>query len=458
MRYLPHTPEEIDQMLATVGKSSLDELFSAIPEHVRKKAAMSLEPRLDETSLMRHVGELAANNRAASMLSFLGAGAYDHVFPAAAEQLLLRSEFYTAYTPYQAEVAQGTLQVIFEFQTIVSEILGLPVANASMWDASTALAEAVLMARRLTKRDRAVVSGCVHPQYSATVSTYLYELDNCDPALTKVPTTADGSSDTDALKSAIDESTACVVVGYPSFFGTVSELRSLAEAAHDAGAKLITVTQDPFALALIESPGAIGADIAVAEGQALGLPPQYGGPGVGLFASRDERKTLQQMPGRLCGETVDQEGKRGYVLTLSTREQHIRRERATSNICTNSGLCATALTIKMCMLGKRGFVEVAEQCLSKAEYLKTKIAAIDGYEIVSDAPTFNEFCVAIGDGDAAALLTTVAEEHGILAGVDLGSMVSDRSGQLIIAVNEKHTKADLDRLVDALRAHGRTTA
>ena len=451
MRYLPHTPEDIQAMLAAVGKRSLDELFDSIPAHERAKEQLELEPALDETSLMRHLQELASQNAAARMVSFLGAGAYDHHFPLAADQLLLRSEFYTAYTPYQAEAAQGTLQVIFEFQTIVSEILGLPAANASMYDASTGLAEAVLMARRLTRRDRMVVSRCVHPQHAETIECYMRELDHGTDSLVYVDTDASGAPDLDALRAAIDEKTACVVVGYPSFLGTLRDLRPLAATAHDRGALLVTATTEPFALALAESPGALGADIAVAEGQPLGLPPQYGGPGVGLFACRDDKKTLQQMPGRLTGETVDKNGKRGYVLTLATREQHIRRERATSNICTNSGLCATALTIKMCMLGKRGFIEAAESCLANAEYLKKAIGALDGFSVVSAAPTFNEFAVSVRGGDAAALSARVAKQ-GIIAGLDLGRFDRQRRDQLLLAVTEKHTRADLDRLVAALNA------
>lgn len=450
MRYLPHTPEEIEEMLQAIGVGSVDELFSSIPAELRDKAkALELEPALDETSLMRHVLELAGKNAAANMVSFLGAGAYDHVFPQAADQLLLRSEFYTAYTPYQPEVAQGTLQVIFEFQTIVSEILGLPVANASMYDASTALAEAVLMARRLTKRDRVVLSGGVHPQYAETVRTYVAELDDGEPKIDVVPVTANLTTDIDALIAALGDDAACVVVSYPSYYGTVVDLGKLAEAAHAAGAQLVTVTQDPFALALLEPPGALGVDIAVAEGQALGLPPQFGGPGVGLFACRQDRKVLQQMPGRLCGETVDKDGKRGYVLTLSTREQHIRRERATSNICTNSGLCATALTIKMCMLGKRGFVEVAEQCVAKARYLADAVAKLDGYAIASTAPTFNELPLRVRGGYPRAVIEAAAK-RGVLAGVPAASMLGGPEDILLTAVTEKHTKADLDRLVEAL--------
>jgi glycine cleavage system P protein (glycine dehydrogenase) subunit 1 len=463
MRYLPHTPEEIQAMLAAAGLRSVDELFDSIPEGVRARAAIDFAPALgnddapppggdDEPHLMRHVAELAARNTGGGMLSFLGAGAYDHVFPLAADQLLTRSELYTAYTPYQAEVAQGTLQIIFEFQTIVSEILGLPVANASMYDASTGLAEAVVMARRLTGRERSIISGCVHPHYAATVETFIHEIDHGEPQITAVPVGKNFTSDVDALVRAIDAETACVVVGHPSFYGTVTDLRALAAAAHDAGALLVTATQEPFALALIEPPGALGADIAVAEGQPLGLPPQYGGPGVGLFACRQDRKFLQQIPGRLCGETVDKDGRRGYVLTLSTREQHIRRERATSNICTNSGLCATALTIKMCMLGKQGFVGAAEQCLAKAEYLKQQIAALRGYSLLSSAPTFNELAIGVRGGNARDLVTALTKD-GILAGVDLGAFDPELRAGLLVAVTERHRRADLDRLVAALDAY-----
>ncbi len=451
MRYLPHTPEEIAAMLEASGVGSLAALYDSIPDEARMHRPLELAPALDEVSLMRHVTELAGKNRAATMLSFLGAGAYDHHFPPAADQLLLRSEFYTAYTPYQPEVAQGTLQVIFEFQTIISEILGLPIANASMYDGASATAEAVLMARRLTGREHTVICGGVPPEYLATVETYVQGLGTGRASITTVHEGADGTPDAATLASAITDQTACVVVGYPTFLGCVGDLRKLAEIAHAKGALLITATTEPYALALLESPGALGADIAVGEGQALGLPPQFGGPGVGLFACRNDRRYLQQIPGRLVGETADKSGKRGYVLTLATREQHIRRERATSNICTNSGLVATAATIKMCMLGKRGFVEAARQCLAKAEYLKGRIAALPGYSVPYAAPTFNEFAVRVRGGDAARLVEALAGE-GILAGFDLGRVDAAHKGELLVAVTERHSRSDLDRFADALAA------
>jgi glycine dehydrogenase subunit 1 len=450
MRYLPHTPEEIDQMLQAVGVASLDDLYASIPQEARLGQPLDLPAGMDEPTLMRHLVELADRNRGATMLSFLGAGAYDHHFPPAADQLLLRSEFYTAYTPYQPEVAQGTLQVIFEFQTIVSEILGLPVANASMYDGASAAGEAVLMARRLTGREHTVLSGGLHPDYRGTIETFVHGLGDGKRSLSDVG--ADGAPDAGGLLAAITDQTACVVVGYPNFFGCVTDLRRIAETAHARGALLITATEDPYALALLEPPGALGADIAVAEGQPLGLPPQYGGPGVGLFACRNDRKYLQQVPGRLVGETVDKSGNRGYVLTLATREQHIRRDRATSNICTNSGLCATALTIKMCMLGKRGFVDAARQCLAKAEYLKGKIAQIEGYGLRYSAPTFNEITVTVRGGDAGALVSALTNQD-IIAGFALGRVDPARKGELLVAVTERHARADLDRFVAALDAY-----
>jgi len=454
MRYLPHTPEEIAAMLEATGVPSLDALYASIPAEARLSRPLDLPAGVDEPTLMRELEDLARKNAAGGMLSFLGAGAYDHHFPPAADQLLYRSEFYTAYTPYQPEVAQGTLQVIFEFQTIVSEIFGLPLANASMYDAASASAEAVLMARRLTGREGTVISEGVHPHYTGTIETYLAGLHGSGPSPVKrVSVGRDGASDVAALAAAITTDTACVVVGYPNFFGCVADLRPLAAAAHEKGALLVTTTGEPYALALLEPPGALGADIAVGEGQPLGLPPQFGGPGVGLFACRNDRKYLQQIPGRLVGETVDKHGHRGYVLTLATREQHIRRERATSNICTNSGLCATALTIKMCMLGKRGFVDAARACLAKAEYLKAGVAALPGYALPHAAPTFNEVVVRVRGGDAGRLVEALAG-HGIIAGLDLGRVApAGRRGELLVAVTERHTRADIDRLVAALSAY-----
>jgi len=451
MRYLPHTPQEITSMLAAIGVPSIDALFEPIPAEGRLGRPLALDLGMDEATVMGHVEGLAAKNQAVGMLSFLGAGIYEHHIPPAVDQLLLRSEFYTAYTPYQAEVAQGTLQTIFEFQTIVSELLGLPLANASMYDGASATAEAVLMARRLTKRSRVLLCAGVHPEYAETVRTYVQGLPGGAEQIETISLGQDGAFDKGDAEAKLraGEPVACLVVGYPNFFGSVADLRALAELAHANGALLVTVTMEPYALALLESPGALGADIAVAEGQALGVPPQNGGPGCGLFACRDAREYLQQIPGRLCGETVDKNGERGYVLTLSTREQHIRRERATSNICTNHALCALAITIRTSLLGKQGFVAVARQCLAKAEYVKKAALASGRWELPYSAPTFNEFVLRQKSGAVGPVLERLAT-GGILAGVALGRWSDAWSKDLLVCVTERHTKADLDRLVAAL--------
>jgi len=438
-------------MLAAIGVPSLDALFEPIPKDVQLGRRLAIPNGLDEASLMAEVTGLAAKNRATEMLSFLGAGIYEHHVPPAVDQLLLRSEFYTAYTPYQAEVAQGTLQTIFEFQTIVIELFGLPVANASMYDGASAMAEGVLMARRLTKRSRVLVSGGVHPEYLETVRTYVKGLPGGSAQIEMVPNGPSGLVDVAAIQAKLraGDPVACVVVGYPNFFGCAGDLRGIADLAHASGALLVTVTMEPYALSVLEPPGAAGADIAVGEGQPLGLPPQFGGPGCGLFACRDGRDYLQQIPGRLCGETVDKNGERGYVLTLSTREQHIRRERATSNICTNHALCALAVTIRACLLGKRGFVEVGRQCLAKAEYLKKALVAGGKWELPYRGATFNEFVIRSKHGAVAPILERLAE-GGVLAGVDLGRWNDAWSRDLLIAVTERHAKADLDRLVALL--------
>jgi glycine dehydrogenase subunit 1 len=448
MRYLPHTPEDIQAMLDTIGKASLDELFQSIPEAARFSGDLALEPSLGEAALMRHLRDLSRKNTGADLVSFLGAGMYAHHIPPAVDQLLLRSEFYTSYTPYQPEVAQGTLQAIWEYQTIVSELCGLPLSNASLYDGASATAEGALMACRLTKRGKVVLCQSVHPDYRAVTATYLAGRD--DMSCVEVPFGDDGAPSLSLLAAAIDQDTAAVIVGYPSFVGPLADLRALAQLAHDKGALLVSATSEPYALALSESPGALGADIAVGEGQAIACPPQFGGPGVGLFACRDDRQFLQQMPGRICGETVDSNGERGFVLTLSTREQHIRRERATSNICTNQGLLALSLAIRMSILGKSGFVETARHCLAKAHYLHDQILTLPGYARgFAAAPFFNEFAVRVRGGSASAVCRKL-EQHGLIAGFDLGRVDSKLSDRLLIAVTEQHRREDLDRLLAAL--------
>ncbi|GAC1586514.1 MAG: aminomethyl-transferring glycine dehydrogenase subunit GcvPA [Polyangiales bacterium] len=467
MRFLPHTQAEITAMLQTIGVDSLDALFAPIPEGSRLNRPLAFEPALDEIGLMRHLTDLADRNQAQRGISFLGAGIYAHHVPPAVDQLLLRGEFMTAYTPYQAEVAQGTLQAIFEFQTIVCELFGLPVANASMYDGASAAAEAVLMARRITKKSRTILSDGLHPEYSSVIHTYLQGLTGT-PAGASAPSASakrrdlhlegldfsplasDGRTDLSRLEASLrGGDVSAVVIGEPNFFGVVEDLRAIGELAHKHGALLISATPETVAMASIDSPGARGVDIAVGEGQPLGLPPQLGGPGVGLFACRDGREYLTNVPGRLVGETVDQRGKRGYVLTLATREQHIRRERATSNICTNHSLCALAVCIRLCILGKDGFTALGDQCHSRAEYLKGRIAELPSFEIPYRAPTFNEFVVRFKKGEASPLLAKL-ESQGVFAGVDLGRFFAPMKDRFLVAVTERHTRADLDRLVALL--------
>ena len=443
MRYLPHTEVEIREMLERVGVASIDELFAPIPADRRYQGLMQMEPSLDEPRLMAHLNELAAKNTGASALSFLGAGMYDHHIPPALDQLLMRSEFYTAYTPYQAELSQGTLQAIFEFQTTVCELLGLEVANASMYDGASAAAEAGLMARRATRRTHLVVSGALHPHYLETIRAYLRGLDG-EPDMDVAPVLADGRTDLAAVKALTRDDTAAVIVGYPNFFGCVEDVRAVRAIATEKKAMLVTATAEAYALALLESPGVLGADIAVAEGQSLAVPTQFGGPGVGLFSCRQD--LVRQMPGRLVGETVDADGQRGYVLTLSTREQHIRRERATSNICTNHGLIALAFTMRTALLGRSGFDQAARLCLANAEYLKSQLAALPGVSLPFSAPTFNEFVVRLERVSAADVVQAGMAEN-LLAGVDLGTFDPARKSELLVAVTEKHSRADLERLV-----------
>jgi glycine dehydrogenase subunit 1 len=456
MRYLPHTPEEIRDMLATIGVDSFDALFDAVPESARFTGKLAVPGALDEATLMNHLQALAALNTGASMTSFLGAGMYAHHIPPAVDQLLLRSEFYTSYTPYQPEVAQGTLQAIWEFQTIVSELFGLELANASMYDGATAAAEAVQMARRLTRRNTILVSQCVHPQYRDVIRTALtaageapVPADQTPVKVVEVPTLASGAADLEAIARLISSDTACAVLGYPAFQGALVDLTALGDKLHAAGALLVSSTTEPYALALAKAPGQLGVDIATGEGQPIACAPNFGGPGVGMFACRNDRRYLQQLPGRICGETVDKNGLRGFVLTLSTREQHIRRERATSNICTNQGLLALSLTIRMSMLGKQGFIQTARNCLSLAHYAYDALRALPGYAVQSDAPFFNEFALTVTRAPVAKVVER-AREQGIIPGYDLGLVDPKLKDRLLVAVTERHTRADIDKLCAAL--------
>ncbi len=433
-------------MLARVGVEHIDDLFTAIPSSHLLSEPLDLEPALDEPRLMQHLNSLSNASQGAHMLSFLGGGMYRHHVPPAVDQLLLRSEFYTAYTPYQAELSQGTLQATFEFQTIVCELLGTDVANASMYDGASATAEAVLMARRAKRRTHVVVSEGLHPEYIETIRAYLQGLD-AESMVALTPLAADGRTDWEAAAGALTDETAALVVGYPNFFGCVEDLDAARAAADTVGALLVTATSEPYALSVLRAPGAAGADICVGEGQALAVPPQYGGPGVGLFGA--SQALVRQMPGRLVGRTVDSDGHPGYVLTLSTREQHIRREKATSNICTNHGLIALAMGMRTAMLGRQGFQQAGQRCVNAAHYLRTGIEKLESFEIPYAAPVFNEFVVRSQGPEASAVLARLLE-RGIIAGVDLGRFRDEWRQDLLLATTELHTREDLDRLLDGL--------
>ncbi|MCR5877413.1 aminomethyl-transferring glycine dehydrogenase subunit GcvPA [Phenylobacterium sp. J367] len=444
MRYLPLTPSDRAEMLGVIGAPDIDALFADVPEAARKKDLFDLALHAGELEVERELSALSAMNRPAGAGPFFcGAGAYRHHVPATVDHIIQRSEFLTSYTPYQPEIAQGTLQVLFEFQTQVAALTGLDVANASMYDGSTATAEAVMMAKRVTRREKAILSGGLHPHYAATTQTIAHAE---GMQIDRLAAAVDAEA---AVIDAIDGDTACVVVQTPNVFGVVTDVSRIAEAAHAKGALLIVVTTEAVSYGLLKSPGAMGADIAVAEGQSIGNGLNFGGPYVGLFAARE--KLVRQMPGRLCGETVDAEGRRGYVLTLSTREQHIRREKATSNICTNSGLCALAFTIHLSLLGEVGLKQLAALNHSRARELKQALSGVKGVEILTPR-FFNEIAVRV-PGDAAALVEACLAE-GVVAGVPF-SRIDPHAGLddvLLLAATETTTSDDISALVGALNA------
>jgi glycine dehydrogenase subunit 1 len=440
MHYLPHTEEDVRQMLAAIGVGAVEDLFCEVPNDIRLKRPLQLPGPLAESDLLRELQRLAAVNATpAGFSSFLGGGAYHHFIPAVVDHLISRSEFYTAYTPYQPEISQGTLQAIFEYQTLICQLTGLDQANASMYDGASACAEAVLMAARTTRRQRILLSAGLHPEYRQTVATYCRFL-GLD--LVTVPADASGGTDPGALRQLLDAATAAVVIGYPNFFGVVEDLAGLGELTRGAGALLVTATAEPIAFGLVKSPGELGADLAVGEGQSFGIPVSYGGPGVGFFAAR--KQFVRNMPGRLIGQTVDRHGHRGFVLTLATREQHIRREKATSNICSNQGLCALMVTVYLALLGKAGIREVAAQNLAKAEYAKSRLAALAGVTFPFTGPTFNEFVIETPK-PAARVLAALAERQ-ILGGVDLGRYDAQAQRRILICVTEQNRREEIDAL------------
>ncbi len=444
MRYMPHTADERAEMLAKIGVGSVDDLFVDIPEEARLDALLDLPRHASEMDVEKNFRALAAKNVSPySTPCFLGAGAYQHHVPSVADHIIQRSEFLTAYTPYQPEISQGTLQALFEFQTQVALITGMEVANASMYDGATSCAEAVLMACRVTRRKKAVLSGNLHPHYRDVTQTTLqftefqaHELDQ----------TLEGVED---FTAHISKETACVVVQNPDFFGRVKDFSALAEQCHEAGALLIVVVNEIVSLGALMSPGEMGADIVAGEGQSIGVPLSFGGPYVGLLATR--QKYVRQMPGRLCGQTVDQEGKRGFVLTLSTREQHIRREKATSNICTNAGLCSLAFTVHMSLLGETGFTKLAALNHGEAVTAAEALSSIDRVELINDT-FFNEFTLRL-PRPASDVVEELAACN-VLGGVPVSRLIPnnpDFENLLLVAVTETCSESDLAAFVAALK-------
>jgi glycine dehydrogenase subunit 1 len=444
MRYIPNSPEERDEMLGVVGLSSADELFRSIPNEVQLNRALAVTDPLAEPEVIAAMERLAAKNTAAGKPSFLGAGVYSHFSPTIVDHLIQRSEFFTSYTPYQPEVSQGTLQYIFEFQTLVCQLTGMDVANASMYDGSTSMAEAFLMAQRVTRRDKVVIAETVHPEYLAVAKTYTQ---HGDLTIETVHFDKETGRVLDDELNKLDDKTAAFVVQSPNFFGCVEDLKSLAEKAHAVGALMIVVVTEAISFGLL-SPGASDADIVVAEGQSFGIPMSYGGPHVGLFACKE--KYVRNMPGRLAGVAYDKNGNRGFVLTLATREQHIRREKATSNICTNQGLIALAATIYMETMGKKGLQEVAVQNAQKTAYAAKGIAEIEGFSIPFSAPKFNEFVVRAPRA-AEEILSKLSSEKGIIGGLALSRYYADNPNDFLVCVTETNSREQIDNLILALK-------
>ena len=445
MNYIPISPKERDAMLAAIGVKSLNDLFKDVPTRHRFPK-FDLPPALTEMEAAAELGELALGNETirTDLVSFLGAGAYNHYIPSVVDHILRRGEFYTAYTPYQPEISQGTLQAIFEYQSMMAALTGMEVSNASHYDGATAVAEAVNMAyaQFRGKRTKVVISPSVHPQYRETLRTYVQgmglELVGDGPK-------ADLKATPDDLRSTLDANTALAIVQYPDFFGRIYDYTPLIEAAHAQGA-LVCVAANPTALALFKTPGEMGADMVVGEGQPLGIPLSYGGPYLGFFTTR--KQYIHKMAGRLVGETVDSRGQRAFVLTLTAREQHIKRERATSNICTNQGLMALASAVYLSVLGQNGLHQVAELCYHKAHYAAGQIAKIPGYSLCFDAPFFHEFSVCCPKPVEA--INDHLLEHGILGGYDLGQHYPSLKNHMLVAVTEMNTRDEIDALVDAL--------
>lgn len=442
MAYIANTPDDVRVMLAAIGLDSLEQLFDMIPPEYRLDRPLAIPEALDELDLTRQVGSLLEKNAGADRRPcFLGGGCYDHFIPAVVDSLASRGEFYTAYTPYQAEASQGTLQATFEYQTLMTQLTGMDVSNASLYDGGSAVAEAVLMALNATRRfGRVVVAGSVHPEYRQILATYMA---NLEPELFTVPAQA-GRVEARAVADAITDDTAAIVIQYPNFFGHLEDVEEVVEAAHAKGA-LAIVSVDPISLGLIRRPSEYGADIVVAEGQSLGNPMAFGGPYLGIMACRDDY--LRKMPGRIVGQTTDRNGKRCWVLTLQTREQHIRREKATSNICTNQGLLALRASIYLAALGPTGLKQAAELSTRKAHYAAEALAEVPGLTLESDGPFFKEFVVRSAK-DPVTVLAEVSR-RGFHGGIALGRWYPELADCILVAVTERRTRDEIDQLAQA---------
>jgi glycine dehydrogenase subunit 1 len=441
MRYLPNSQADRQAMLAATGHAHIDELFQQIHTDLRLKGKLNLPGPLSESEILEFFRQAAAES-SREYVSLLGAGAYSHYCPVVVDAMLSRGEFFTAYTPYQAEIAQGTLQAMFEFQTMMTQLTSQEVSNASLWDGSTATTEAALMAMRITQRHRVIMAKTIHPEYRQIIRTYSQ---NQNVDLVEVPYEMSGQIDLSHLEFAMDSQTAAVVVQSPNFFGALERIPEIAAIAHRQGALLIVTINEPLSLAVVKPPSE--ADIVCGEAQSFGVPVSYGGPYVGFLTTRE--KFLRQMPGRLVGQTVDTEGRRGFVLTLATREQHIRREKATSNICTNQALCALAATIYLTLMGKTGLRQLAEQNLAKAHYAAGQLRGIPGFATPFAAPHFNEFVVKV-PGDAERLLEDLRREK-IIGGLHLGEFYPELANHLLLCFTELVSRAAIDRLVEVCR-------
>ncbi|NPV13447.1 aminomethyl-transferring glycine dehydrogenase subunit GcvPA [candidate division WOR-3 bacterium] len=444
MKFTPHTPEDIQYLLQKIGVKDVASLFDSIPEELKLRNPLNLPPAFSELEASVELKRLADKNLGTDrLICFAGGGAYDHYIPPVIDAIISRPEFYTAYTPYQAEVSQGTLQVIYEFQSLICRLFEMEVANASMYDCASALAETVHMARDITSRHKILISGTINPRYREVVATYATGL---NVPIQTLPYTADLTTDLKALNDAIDNDTAAVLIQHPNFFGYLEPVREIVQTAHEKGA-LFVCAVDPISLGIITPPGAYNADIAVAEGQCLGIPLYFGGPYLGIFTA--QKKYIRHMPGRIAARTTDITGKIGYVLALQTREQHIRRERATSNICTNQALCALIATIYLTWAGREGIKEIAKQCCAKTHYIADAIKHIPGFTLLSDRKFVREFTVKTPV--PAREIVKSGIESGILSGVDLGNFNPEWNHWLLITATEKRTRAELDRYIDFLK-------